>query len=511
MANKYVRAGADGANDGSDWTNAFTALPSTLVRGDTYYIADGEYPSYTFDDAVSGSDVITIKKATQAAHGTDTGWDGSYGDGYAQFNPISITSSYYTFDGATGGGPGSWKSGHGFRIYGAAAGDERLIYLTSVSDIVFERIEIGNAEQQPTGQDTGIYAIATPTRVAFRRCWMHNTANEGFIVANPTEWLIEYCAFDNLDVNSVANHGIGFYVSGTVTNFTLRWSLLGDISDGTGWFGLYSGSVNGLYIYGNVFYSTNSSAQTWGNGVICSTASYAGPMVDFLIYQNTFYNISDPSLVYLPNTHGSNVGCEFKNNIVYGTSGTPSYTWPSFTKSHNASDAAISGDSNLQLLTVDPIWNAADLDFRLGYNTISGINLGVDYDEDYLGNERTTWSRGALEYVSPITPPTNFIAAQNGSSSISLSWTDASSDEDGFIIERSLNGSTGWTEIADLAAGSTSYTDTGLSSGTTYYYRVAAYDEYGSSAWSDVASAATEAAPVLTAGVTSGSSFVSFF
>jgi len=40
-ANHYVRAGATGAGDGSDWENAYTQLPPNLVRGDTYYIADG--------------------------------------------------------------------------------------------------------------------------------------------------------------------------------------------------------------------------------------------------------------------------------------------------------------------------------------------------------------------------------------------------------------------------------------------------------------------------------------
>ena len=34
-ANHYIRAGATGANNGSDWTHAFTTIPATLVRGDT--------------------------------------------------------------------------------------------------------------------------------------------------------------------------------------------------------------------------------------------------------------------------------------------------------------------------------------------------------------------------------------------------------------------------------------------------------------------------------------------
>lgn len=38
-ANRCSRAGATGANNGTDWTNAFTGFP-TFVRGDIYYVAD---------------------------------------------------------------------------------------------------------------------------------------------------------------------------------------------------------------------------------------------------------------------------------------------------------------------------------------------------------------------------------------------------------------------------------------------------------------------------------------
>lgn len=35
VANYYIRADATAANTGTDWTNAWTSLPSTLQRGDT--------------------------------------------------------------------------------------------------------------------------------------------------------------------------------------------------------------------------------------------------------------------------------------------------------------------------------------------------------------------------------------------------------------------------------------------------------------------------------------------
>ena len=115
-ANHYVRQGASG--NGNDWSNAYGSLPSTLVRGDTYYVADGSYGGYGFNDADSGTTLITIKKATASDHGTSTGWQSSFGDGQVIFtSTISFSSGYYVLDGQTGGGPGSWKSGFGFKVH----------------------------------------------------------------------------------------------------------------------------------------------------------------------------------------------------------------------------------------------------------------------------------------------------------------------------------------------------------------------------------------------------------
>lgn len=46
----YINAAVSGgSDDGSDWTNAWTTLPATLTRGDTYWIADGQYGAYMFN------------------------------------------------------------------------------------------------------------------------------------------------------------------------------------------------------------------------------------------------------------------------------------------------------------------------------------------------------------------------------------------------------------------------------------------------------------------------------
>jgi titin len=76
------------------------------------------------------------------------------------------------------------------------------------------------------------------------------------------------------------------------------------------------------------------------------------------------------------------------------------------------------------------------------------------------------------------------------SSRIDLAWKDNSGNETGFKIERSTNG-TSFTQITSLGPDVTSYSNTSLSSGTRYYYRVRANNTAGNSGYSNTASAAT--------------------
>ena len=62
-------------------------------------------------------------------------------------------------------------------------------------------------------------------------------------------------------------------------------------------------------------------------------------------------------------------------------------------------------------------------------------------------------------------------------------------NEDLFMIERSLDSNSGFDPIAWVGADTTTYTDTALLPGTTYYYRVYAQNPYGDSDYSNIASA----------------------
>lgn len=71
--------------------------------------------------------------------------------------------------------------------------------------------------------------------------------------------------------------------------------------------------------------------------------------------------------------------------------------------------------------------------------------------------------------------------------SLNLSWLDTSSGQAGFKIERKTGTTGTYTEIAQQAPGVTTYADSAVASGTTYCYRVRAYDNFGVSDYSDEA------------------------
>jgi subtilisin family serine protease len=88
--------------------------------------------------------------------------------------------------------------------------------------------------------------------------------------------------------------------------------------------------------------------------------------------------------------------------------------------------------------------------------------------------------------------PSGLGATAVSNAQISLSWTDGSTNESGFRIERCQgSGCTNFAQIASVAANATSYQNTGLAAGTTYNYRVRAFNNDGNSDYSNTAGATT--------------------
>lgn len=92
---------------------------------------------------------------------------------------------------------------------------------------------------------------------------------------------------------------------------------------------------------------------------------------------------------------------------------------------------------------------------------------------------------------NPPSAPLGLSATAVSATEVSLAWTDNSSDESGFRIERKTGASGIWGEIATVGTSVTTYRDLGVAAATTYVYRVRSYNGAGNSIYSNDASVTT--------------------
>ena len=144
-------------------------------------------------------------------------------------------------------------------------------------------------------------------------------------------------------------------------------------------------------------------------------------------------------------------------------------------------DAAVSPDRLLPNVAVDEAAGAISVawyDFRNG-----GAQLWGDV-------------RAAVERPANPRAPLNLLATAVSQSRIDLSWSDTSDNEDRFEVERrTADPSEAPVIVAELPAGTTTWSDTGLPADTPFGYRVRAVNAAGASLWSNGVSATTLAFP----------------
>jgi subtilisin family serine protease len=91
------------------------------------------------------------------------------------------------------------------------------------------------------------------------------------------------------------------------------------------------------------------------------------------------------------------------------------------------------------------------------------------------------------------TAPANLVASAASSSSSKLTWS-SSTGASSYLVDRSPNGSSSWTQVGTTNSSTTSFTDTGQSPSTTYFYEVLASNSVGNSPPSNVSSDTTNGA-----------------
>ena len=141
---------------------------------------------------------------------------------------------------------------------------------------------------------------------------------------------------------------------------------------------------------------------------------------------------------------------------------------------------------------------------QVATNTTSYSDNNLTPNTQYCYQVRAYNSAGNSNYSNescattsdvPPNDPTNLSATAQSSTQINLSWTDNSDNETGFKIEQKSGSSGNWSEIAQVAANTTSYSDNNLTPNTQYCYQVRAYNSAGNSNYSNESCATTSDVP----------------
>jgi len=115
-----------------------------------------------------------------------------------------------------------------------------------------------------------------------------------------------------------------------------------------------------------------------------------------------------------------------------------------------------------------------------------------------------TFSSGVYQKVllniTAAPPAPTSVTASPGDKQVSLSWTASSGfSVTGYNVYRSTTSGSGYVQVNPSSVSGTTYTDPGLTDGTTYYYVVTAISSQGESSYSNEASATLTAPAALAA------------
>jgi len=101
----------------------------------------------------------------------------------------------------------------------------------------------------------------------------------------------------------------------------------------------------------------------------------------------------------------------------------------------------------------------------------------------------SAWSNTSTISLAYLPTAPDRATARSLTTAILVGWRDRSDNEDGFQIWRSTNATTGFVQVGTAARNAISYSDrNGIQNGTTYFYKVRAYNGVGVSGFSNTIS-----------------------
>ena len=432
---------AAGDGSGSDWANRMNRLPSTLVRGDIYYLMDGTYSTYKFSTANSGTSVITVKKAQSYDYGRSSdgcsndisaGWNAAtMGSGQAKFTEITATLGidYIRLDGngrytgqGCGTAPGSTKTASDCGIYlgpisTGCSSECAYLYLGSWSggntrneNWTIRYIEGQGAGDSWSGSGSDEITIRDGTsNMLMDHMYLHDAGCDFFKIPTITNLTVQNSYFWKNDSNASCH---GQMIEVEVNSNGVDWhnNVFRAIKSGsTAVFTANTGSQSQNWnIYNNIFTQLDVS-----NGIFaCINSGSRCTNINF--YGNTLVTGSrtNPSLIYSENTGSTYT---VRNTLAYNYNGLTIQGGPgsaTVTQDHNTWLNSGSPGGGTGTITVtsgapNPFVDYAGLDYRLASNNANwnnGTALASPFNMDAAGNARPgadgIWNTGALQFSS---------------------------------------------------------------------------------------------------------------
>lgn len=447
-----VLSGGTGKANGSDWNNALSDVPSTLHRGDIYFLAAGTYGRHLFSDPDSGTVQIEIRSTTASDHCTNLGWKSNY-VGPAVFRAqaknagyiLAFTTDYYVINGmyrstATQQPYTDWKSGYGIKVdnsnqfaCGSDIGGGSPGGPTFVHDITLEYIEVsGSHDDTSSCTDDEVAFAGGSYNLSFLNMYVHNAGNNNFVLAGNHGHPGGGAGYGPGTNNKIAEsfiaydccikgaHGQACQCSEGLQNLTIAHNIFANMVS-TGFIATASATgyktgngPNGpWYIYGNLFMADDPRHCAVGDGVLAIWDSTFTDAVYFL--NNTIANLGTRFCSGQLNTgFGLGLGANTRvpklyvqNNLWWNSdvltaipSGTSSWngaTFDSVVWSHNAYFQGANAsklndrDKQRQMSAADPFRNSGQYDLRLARHTDAGIDthsMVAGNDFDLNGNRR---------------------------------------------------------------------------------------------------------------------------
>jgi len=255
------------------------------------------------------------------------------------------------------------------------------------------------------------------------------------------------------------------------------------------------------FVYVNFTRTVNLAASPWRNSTVVGTSAIpAGtPGLNNMLDEDgepTTFGFTYTSNWEGVNTNGVSVGI-YESNVTstalwFNDNTTPriitftgldpnrSYDLTLFA-SRNATGAAstdlsVTFSSGGKLSTINTYNNSNNTAILTGLKPNASGQIALSIAR--AGNTNNVYLNSAIirEYVGNGLPlaPVNFITSTLSRTSIKLDWTDLTDNEQGFEIWRSVGNNTNYQLIATTGANVQTFTNTGLTQNTTYYYKVRA-------------------------------------